>query len=162
MEQIMLVMCEHSNIDLSNTDLGNVTNLSTSAGQHSPVLNFHGLSISQGRGGGRGSVTSSMHSGAHSRELHKSFPTFSIFKHFVACHSASLNLDICQEGMGYNNSQICVKQSDHLVVVELDICVQVASDNWITSYDRLPFCVKGQCIANCASGAGAIEDQMNI
>jgi hypothetical protein len=84
MERIMLVMCEHGNIDLSNTDLGNITNPSTSAGQCSPVLNFHGLSISRGGGGGRGSVTLSTHSGAHSRELHKSFPTYSIFKRFVA------------------------------------------------------------------------------
>ncbi|KAN0141875.1 hypothetical protein V8E53_000337 [Lactarius tabidus] len=66
MEQIMLLMCEHGNIDVSNTDLGNITNPSTSAGQRSPVPNFHGLSISRGRGGGRGSATSSTHSGAHS------------------------------------------------------------------------------------------------
>jgi hypothetical protein len=51
MEQIMLVMCEHGNIDLSNTDLGNLTNPSISAGQHLPVPNFHGLSISWGGGG---------------------------------------------------------------------------------------------------------------
>jgi hypothetical protein len=50
----------------------------------------------------------------------------------VPNHSASLNLDIRREGVGYNNSQIYIKQLDHLVVVELDICVQVASDNRIT------------------------------
>jgi hypothetical protein len=76
MERIMLLMCEHGDIDVSNTDLGNITNLSTSAGQCSPVPNFHGLSISRGGGGGRGSVTLSTHSGAHSRELCESFPIF--------------------------------------------------------------------------------------
>ncbi|KAN0135969.1 hypothetical protein V8E53_006130 [Lactarius tabidus] len=41
MERIMLVMCEHGNIDLSNTDLGNITNPSTSAGQRTQYNETH-------------------------------------------------------------------------------------------------------------------------
>lgn len=65
LERIVLLMCEHQNIDISSADVGGPAPNTPSTGMPSPLGNFRGLSISRG-GGSRGS---SAQSGGRAGEL---------------------------------------------------------------------------------------------